>query len=87
MTMAQSRHAGRVAFVTGAGSGIGRETAWRLAAEGCAVACADIKHDQASQTAERITADGGTAAVVAADVRERAEVQPPWARRPPGSAA
>jgi NAD(P)-dependent dehydrogenase (short-subunit alcohol dehydrogenase family) len=75
MTMNQGRHAGRVAFVTGAGSGIGRATAERLAAEGCAVACTDIKHDEASQVAERINAQGGRAAAFAADVRDRAEVQ------------
>jgi glucose 1-dehydrogenase/3-oxoacyl-[acyl-carrier protein] reductase len=73
--MDSERHAGRTAFVTGAGSGIGQAIAQRLAAEGCAVACTDIKHDLASQTAERIAADGGTAAAYAADVRDRASVQ------------
>jgi NAD(P)-dependent dehydrogenase (short-subunit alcohol dehydrogenase family) len=73
--MDQERHTGRVAFVTGAGSGIGRAIAVRLASEGCAVACSDIKHDKASQTAEQIAADGGTALGCAADVRDRAAVQ------------
>lgn len=73
--MEQGTHAGRVAFITGAGSGIGRAAAQRLAAEGCAVACADIKHDQASETAERIIADGGLAAAFASDVRDRTAVQ------------
>ncbi len=36
-------HAGRFAFVTGAGSGIGRAIARRLAREGCAVACTDVR--------------------------------------------
>ena len=71
----KERHAGRAAFVTGAGSGIGQGVAERLAAEGCAVACADIKHDRASETVERIAGGGGTAVAFAADVRDRASVQ------------
>lgn len=58
MTMDQ-RHAGSRAIVTGAGSGIGRATARRLAAEGAAVACLDVKaHDD---TAAAIVAEGGRA--------------------------
>lgn len=71
----QNRHAGRTAFVTGAGAGIGQAIALRLAAEGCAVACTDVKHDKASATAETITAAGGTATAYSVDVRDRAEVQ------------
>jgi glucose 1-dehydrogenase/3-oxoacyl-[acyl-carrier protein] reductase len=73
--MTDRRHAGRAAFVTGAGSGIGRAVAVRLAAEGCAVACTDISHDTASETAGQIAAQGGDAVAFRVDVRDRAEVQ------------
>ena len=53
------RHEHTRAIVTGAGSGIGQATARRLAAEGAAVACFDVRgHDE---TAADIVADGGRA--------------------------
>lgn len=69
------RHAGRFALVTGAGSGIGRAIAHRLAAEGCAVACTDVRHDRARETADAIAAHGGDALAFGVDVRDRAAVR------------
>jgi NAD(P)-dependent dehydrogenase (short-subunit alcohol dehydrogenase family) len=73
--MTDRRHAGRAALVTGAGSGIGRAVAGRLAAEGCAVACTDLNQDTANETAGQIAAQGGDAVAFRMDVRDRAEVQ------------
>lgn len=67
-------HTERVAFVTGAGSGIGRATARRLAKEGASVAAVDISRSTAEETADLILSEGGKALGLAADVRDRAAV-------------
>jgi NAD(P)-dependent dehydrogenase (short-subunit alcohol dehydrogenase family) len=64
----------KVAIVTGAGSGIGRATAARLAAEGAAVACLDVADDAARETAAIIAGAGGRAVSVRCDVADAAEV-------------
>ncbi len=63
---------GKVAVVTGAGSGIGRSLVAALAAEGMRVVAADIEADALAGTAELVAADGVVSRVT--DVRDAAEV-------------
>ncbi len=69
-----ARHEGRVAVVTGAGSGIGRAIALRLAAEGATVACADINAAGAEETASQIVQASGQARAFAVDVADEPSV-------------
>lgn len=62
----------KVALVTGAGSGIGRATALRLAAEGASVVVADVQRASAEQTAALLREQGGRASVEAFDVADDA---------------
>lgn len=65
---------GRVVLVTGGGSGIGRATATRLAADGAAVGVLDRNRAGAQETASSIATDGGRALVLHADVTVAAEI-------------
>jgi 3-hydroxybutyrate dehydrogenase len=64
----------KVAIVTGAASGIGKEIALAYAREGARVAIADLKLEAARLTADEIQAGGGKAIAVAMDVANEAEV-------------
>lgn len=69
-----SRLEGQVAVVTGAGSGIGRAVATRLAAEGAAVLVNDFESARAAATAAELAAADGRAAWVSGDVSDPAAV-------------
>ena len=62
---------GRIAVVTGSGSGIGRAIALGYAKEGAQVAVLDINADAAAATAKAITAGGGKAESFTVDVTQR----------------
>jgi NAD(P)-dependent dehydrogenase (short-subunit alcohol dehydrogenase family) len=68
-----ARLTNRVALVTGGARGIGAATAVRLAAEGAAVAIADVLDDEARAVADRIRATGGRAEALHLDVSNEAE--------------
>jgi NAD(P)-dependent dehydrogenase (short-subunit alcohol dehydrogenase family) len=65
---------GRVAAVTGGGSGLGAAIAAGFAQAGAAVAVLDISEESAASTAEAIEADGGTAIPLVVDVTDKAAV-------------
>jgi NAD(P)-dependent dehydrogenase (short-subunit alcohol dehydrogenase family) len=65
---------GKIALVTGAGSGIGRAAALRFAAEGAAVAVLDLRAEAAAETAALIAKQDSRALALAADVSHAGQV-------------
>src|SRR6202012_4200855 len=66
--------ANRIAVVTGGGGGIGAATALLFADHGAQVVIADIDAELAHQTADQVTASGGSAVAVRTDVRDADQV-------------
>lgn len=75
MADAEGRLEGKVGLVTGAGSGIGRASAQRFAAEGARVVVVDLDGEAAAATAAAIEADGGEALALPTDVGDDAAVR------------
>lgn len=66
---------GKVAIVTGAGSGFGESMAKLFAKDGASVTVADIRKDAADRVASEIVASGGTAFAVSVDVTSGLQVE------------
>lgn len=70
-----ARFNGKVAFLTGAGRGIGAATARVLASQGAAVVVTDMDAGPAEEVAAAIRAEGGKAVAIGLDVTQRAAVE------------
>lgn len=79
-TSQNGSYAGKVAFVTGAGSGIGRATALAFARAGASVALAGVPEQDHQDTARLIKEAGGRALAISCDVRSEKDIQQALAR-------
>ena len=70
-----ARLAGKVALITGAGTGIGRATARAMAAAGARIVVAEINAPSAEQTAQIIAQAGGDCIAIPTDVTQEASVR------------
>lgn len=66
---------GKTAFVTGAGSGMGKASALQLSAQGVKVCLVDIEEDDCEETKKEILENGGEAVVAAADTSDGSQVE------------
>ncbi|WP_456411080.1 glucose 1-dehydrogenase [Oceanithermus sp.] len=73
--MAQERLKDKVALITGAGSGIGRESALLFAREGAAVAVVDVNEESGQAVVDEILRQGGRAVFIKADVSKAADAE------------
>jgi NAD(P)-dependent dehydrogenase (short-subunit alcohol dehydrogenase family) len=75
MTTENERFAGKVAFVTGAASGIGRATALAFANAGASVVVADVAEEENAQTARLIEASSSRVLALRCDVTRSEDVK------------
>ncbi len=69
------RLAGKVCFVTGAGSGMGRAAALAFSREGAAVGAMDLKAEAVAETVAQVKKAGGKAVALSGDVSKEADVR------------
>lgn len=73
--MAETELKGKVALITGGGSGIGQAAAWALARRGVSVALAGRDENKLLETAAQISYEGGDAVTLVADVTDPTQVE------------